>query len=359
MSYTITDEYHILKFNLVTDIPPQDNSLYLFVFKEDNTSPTTPDETYTYYRYYTLPNNQFEYEFHVLSSDFDIGDVLNRFIMVHDNVNQSVPIWTTGEGVTVFIDGEYYKTIHSNNFKVTFNNSKVHTIQAFYQGNNQNRMSYTPLKTYRVKQHDEPSSGGDEEIRGKWSLKFNNPSVLKNLHYNDNKYIQFKLTKGGQPIGGKTIEIIEPSGGLATKTTNSKGIVQLKNHGYNAGKYKLGAYMVDNQHKYATAYKDATIKKNDVKMEHSSSKLYSRTTGLYLKTVRTKVRLLNNRGNPMKNAKLTVYHNKQTKSFKTDKNGYLVIDCKTGTHNFKVVYSGSKNYNAKTIKFTVTVPKNG
>ena len=357
MSYTITDEYHILKFNLVTDIPPTGNSLYLYVFKQGNTSPTTPDQTYTYYSYATLPFDQYEYEFHVLSSDFSIGDVLNRFIMVHDNVNQSVPIWTTDEGVTVFVDGEYYKTIHSNNFKVTFNNSDVHTIQAIYQGNNQNRMSYTPLKTYRVKQHDEDDD--DPKITGKWSLKFQNPSVLKNLHYNDNKPIRFKLTKGGQPIGGEIVEILEPSGGLASKTTNSKGIVELVNHGYNAGKYKFGAYMVDNQHKYATAYKDGTIQKNDVTIEHSSKKLYHRKTQNYLKMKRVTVRLLNNRKNPMKNAKLTIYHNKQTKSLKTDKQGYINIDCKVGSHNFKVVYSGSKNYNKHEEKFTVNVPKNG
>ena len=87
--------------------------------------------------------------------------------------------------------------------------------------------------------------------------------------------------------------------------------------------------------------------------------LNNRKTGVYLKVARVKIRLLNNRNNPMRNAKLTVYHNKQTKSMKTDKQGYVNIDCKVNTHNFKVVYNGSKNYNKKTETFSVTVPKNG
>ena len=146
---------------------------------------------------------------------------------------------------------------------------------------------------------------------------------------------------------------------FSTKTTNSKGIVYLTNKGYNAGKYKLGAYMVDeNLKKYASGYKTATIKKNDVKIEHSSKKLYSKSKA-YLKMKRVYIRLFNNRGSPMKNQKMTVYDNKQTKSLKTDKDGYIKIDCKTGTHNFKVVYAGSKNYNKKTESFSVTVPKKG
>lgn len=357
MSYTVTDEYHILKFKLISEIPMWDNSLYLYVFKQGNTSATTPDQIYTYYSFDVLDDGRYEYEFHVLSSDFDIGDVLNRFVMVHDDVNQTVPIWTTEEGVSVFVDGELTETIHKDNFKLKFDNSEVHTVQAIYQGNSQNRMSYTPLKTYRVKQHDEDDD--DPKITGKWSLKFNNPSVLKDLHYNDNKKIQFKLTRGGTAVGGKIVEVIMPTGGLSTKTTNSKGIVYLTNKGYDAGKYQFGAYMVDeNQKKYASGYKTATIKKNDVKIEHSSKKLYSKSKE-YLKMKRVYIRLFNNRGSPMKNQKMTVYDNKQTKSLKTDKDGYIKIDCKTGTHNFKVVYAGSKNYNKKTESFSVTVPKKG
>ena len=188
--------------------------------KQGNTSATTPDQIYTYYSYDVLDDGRYEYEFHVLSSDFDIGDVLNRFVMVHDDVNQTVPIWTTEEGVSIFIDGELTETIHKDNFKLKFDNSEVHTVQAIYQGNSQNRMSYTPLKTYRVKQHDEDDD--DPKITGKWSLKFNNPSVLKDLHYNDNKKIQFKLTRGGTAVGGKIVEVIMPTGGLSTETTNSK-----------------------------------------------------------------------------------------------------------------------------------------
>ena len=358
MSYTVTDEYHILKFRLITEIPTLSNSLYLYVFKQGNTSATTPDQIYTCYSFDTIDYGKYEYTFHVLSSDFDIGDVLNRFVMVHDDVNQTVPIWTTDEGVSIFVDGEFYKNIHENHFDLKFDNSEVHTVQAIYQGNNQNRMSYTPLKTYRVKQHDEDGGGGGK-LTGKWSLKFNNPSVLKDLHYNDNKKIQFKLTRGGQAVGGKIVEIITPRGSIFTATTNSKGIVYLKNHDFNAGKYKFGAYMVDeNLKKYASGYKTATIKKNDVDITHSSKKLYSKSKA-YLKMKRVYIRLLNNRGNPMKNTKLTVYQNKQTKSLKTDKDGYIKIDCKTGTHNFKIVYAGSKNYNKKTEKFSVTVPKKG
>lgn len=356
MSYTVTDEYHILKFKLTSEIPTWDNSLYLYVFKQGNTSATTPDQVYTYYSYEVLDDGRYEYEFHVLSSDFDIGDVLNRFVMVHDDVNQTVPIWTTDEGVSIFVDGEYKQTIHKNYFDLTFDNTDVHTIQAIYQGNSQNRMSYTPIKTYRIKQHDEP----DPQITGKWSLKFNNPSILKNLHYNDNKNIQFKLTKGGQPVGGKVVEVLLPTGGLSSKTTNSKGIVQLTNHNYTAGKYKLGAYMVDNQHKYTSNYRDVTIKKNEVKLSHSSKKLYNKAKGgEYLKKMRVTIKLQNNKNYPMRKVKLTVYHNNQTKSIRTDNNGNINIDCKTGTHHFKVVFSGSRNYNDKTESFTVIVPKNG
>ena len=67
--------------------------------------------------------------------------------------------------------------------------------------------------------------------------------------------------------------------------------------------------------------------------------------------------LKDNNNQPMKNIKMTLYHNEQVKTFKTDKNGKISMTLPTGKHNFKLMYKGSKNFNSKSEVFSINVPK--
>ncbi len=58
---------------------------------------------------------------------------------------------------------------------------------------------------------------------------------------------------------------------------------------------------------------------------------------------------------PFKKTKISVYDNNNLKTIKTNDMGLLSIDLKKGTHKFRVVYNGSKNYEQTTETFTVKV----
>ena len=353
MSYEITDIYHILNIRLVSKIYTTD--FMLGVYKSDNMSASTPNRTYVATPVPTpTPEEEYEYTFRIPHNDFAVGDVLDRFILEQSGTSSAtIPIWETTDGVTILVDGEFHSKIHSNTFKLKFDNSGEHSVQAVYSGDEYTKMSYTDLERFEIKQHkDSPTP--PPSIVGKYALKFHNPSILKDLTFNDHKKVYFKLTQGGKAVSGKTIEIQLPNGSVVSKTT-SKGLVSFPNTGYSAGKYKIGAYFVDSEtHKrYTSTYKDITIKKADVHLDETHEKVMKK--GVYQKKRRVVIFFRNAYKKPFKKRKLSVYHNKQLKTMKTDDNGHIIMDVGVGTHTFKVVYNGNNDYNKKTLNFTVVV----
>ena len=92
-----------------------------------------------------------------------------------------------------------------------------------------------------------------------------------------------------------------------------------------------------------------------MKFSHKATEVYKKN--VYQKKKKLVMSLKDNNNKPMKSIKMTLYHNEQVKTFKTDKNGKISMTLPTGKHNFKLMYKGSKNYNSKSEVFSVYVPK--
>lgn len=372
MSYEIKDRYHTLTITITTDIADYGN-LYLNVFKSTNLS-TTSDMTCVATNQRILDNGKYVYDFIIRNNQktgqsytFNIGDVLDRFECIHTGSNNQIDVWKTYEGVTVLLDGEYYKTIKSNDImadpvtgdsygyvKLKFTEPKDYSLQCVYQGNEQSKIAYTTQEHFIV---DSPAHASPTpKITGKYALVFYNPKILSNLSYKDNKNIYFKLTRGGQPVGGKTIEIVAPNGAVKTSVTDSRGIVKITNNRYNAGKFQLGAYFIQDGKIQCKTYKTILIRKADPKITFNHTPLKD-SDGTYQKKERVYITLRDNFNKPIKKTKISVYHNNQLKSIKTNDKGYASIDCGVGRHNFKVVYNGTTNLNKKEEKYSIFVAR--
>ena len=347
MSYTVKDKYHTLTFKLKTDTNNTSN-LKLKVYK--STNHTTPAQTYT-------STSSGDYRvFTVNTSDFNKGDVLDKFILSQDGTTN---LWDTHEGLDVLVDGEVYQAvrtvssnaivrdtygndvlnrdepIHSQKFALKFDNKGEHEVQVVYKGNQLTGMSYTDVARILV---DEPS-GGDTD--GAWSLVFVD-KTLKTLTYGDKKTVQFKLTRGGTEVVDETVEIVPPTG-VATGRTNTNGICGFSNISYPVGTYRIGAYHVEGSTTVADTYKTITIKKGNPTITFTDKASFSLGEYCY-------VHLREPNGNPIGNARVTIYENGKKHTKKTSASGNLAFKYdKAGTRTIKVIYSGNKNMNAKSI----------
>ena len=364
MTYTINDQYHQFTLTMATNITDYTN-LYFNVWTTSNHS-STPSVSVVA----TNPrkvDNKWYYDFIVTNDSFNDGDELDKFVVEYRGVSSTVKLWDTHEGVVYLYDGNNEKEIHSSDtytlsnkkygvLKLKFENEGSHSLQAVYSGNKTTKMSYTPLENFMVKDTSSGGGGGSSApVKGGYKLIFNNPSVLKNLVYGDKKKIYFKLTQNGSPVS-RTIQIMTPRGSNYTVNTNAKGLAVLNNNGFNAGHYKIGAFFIQDGRFRAKVYKDIVIKKNDANLTFSHKALYN-SRNVYLKKHRVYCKLTNHLGNPIKNVRLSIYHNNQLKQIKTNDKGYVSLDVGVGRHTFKAVYNGSKNYNKLTKKSSLLVKK--
>lgn len=352
MSYTITDRFHQLVIKMTTDIYDSAN-LYLDVYKQGSFNPVYSLKSSAQKE---LSDGRYEYTFIIHNSDnrHNIGDVLDKFVMEYrPPVSSQTPvkIWNTSEGVDVQLDGERYKTIRSDHFKLTFNEPKEESLQVIYAGNKQTKMAYTPLERFVVSQVPKKSSS-KQQLTGRYILRFYDKKELKDLTFHDGKRIHFVLTRGGDPIAGKTVEVMLPNGDDYSTLTDRNGIVSWKNNRFNAGKYTIGAFFVQDGRVQDRAYADITIKKAKVEITHQVLDINDTKTKV---KKRVTIRVTDKNKKPFKKTKISVYDNNNLKTIKTNDMGLLSIDLKKGTHKFRVVYNGSKNYEQTTETFTVKV----
>ena len=373
MSYEIKDQYHMLVITMQTQITDgMGGTIELQVWKSTNHS-SNPSKRYEAVSYKQVDNDWF-YEFNVPNNDFNDGDVLDKFVIEYTGQGgatqlEGVALWDTNDGVAFMLDGEQVDEIHTEDtmldttyykqygyYKVKFENEGNHSVQAVYSGSRNTKMAYTTLERFIVKDTSSGGGGGSSApIKGGYKLVVNNPQVLKNLVYGDKKKIYFKLTQNGQPVS-RTIEIMNPKGSNYTANTNANGLAVLTNNGFNAGHYKIGAFFVQDGRIRAKEYKDIVIKKNEANLTFSHKALYN-SKNVYQKKHRVYCKLTNHLGNPIKNVRLSIYHNNQLKQIKTNDKGYVSLDVGVGRHTFKAVYNGSKNYNKLTKKSSLLVKK--
>lgn len=333
LSYIIENRTDNLIINLTSNVL---NPLAL-TFKRNGTSQTAINSTI----------NEGVHNWIIPLSNYSLGDVLSEFQIS----TTGKYLWDFDEGVTILLDGKEYDTIYSDTFTMNFDKADEYTLEAVYVGNDKMAMSSTGKKTFAVSQPTIENPSPTQT--GKYKLAFKNKN-LSTLTYNDGAEIRFVLTQGGSPVRGKTIECVAPKS-IKSIDTNKNGEVYYSNIGFDAGKYKLGAYFYDYQDRadkkiVDSTYKTITIKKADPKITY--------TTATVKKGQKVGIFVRDNKGNRVVNEKVPVYLNGKLYTKTTNSNGNIWFKMtNTGTFKFKVAYKGNKNLNKKTVTFTKKIKR--
>lgn len=333
LSYIIEDRNDNLIINLTSDIA----SPLSLKFRRNGTMQSA--------KYSTI--NEGVHNWTIPLSNYSLGDVLSDFTLSTSNKS----LWEYDEGVTILLDGKEYDNIHSNSFTMNFDKADEYTLEAVYVGNDKMAMSSTGKKTFAVSQPTIENPSPTQT--GKYKLAFKNTN-LSTLTYNDGAEIRFVLTQGGSAVRGKTIECVTPKS-IRSIDTNKNGEVFYYNTGFDAGKYKLGAYFYDYQDRadkkiVDSTYKTITIKKADPRITY--------TTATVKKGQKVGIFVRDNKGNRVVNEKVPVYLNGKLYTKTTNSNGNIWFKMtNTGTFKFKITYKGNKNLNKKTVTFTKKIKR--
>lgn len=280
-------------------------------------------------------------------SNYSIGDTLSEFTVSISDVKP----WELDEGVTILLDGKEYDVIHSDYFTLNLDKEDEYTLEAVFSGNDKLEMATTGKVRFKANQPTVENPSPSQT--GKYSLKFKNPN-LSTLTYNDGKEIRFVLTQGGVPVRGKTIECVTPKE-ILSSDSNKDGEVYYTNKGYNAGTYKLGAYMYDYQDRADKKIVDSTYKTITIKKANPN---ITYTTATIKKGEKVGIFVRDNKGNRVVNEKVPVYLNGKLYTKTTNSNGNIWFKMtNTGTFKFKIAYKGNKNLNKKTVTFTKKVQR--
>lgn len=362
MSYEILDLHHVLKLTLTTD---STNSIYLRTYVNGSNIVHNPT-------YVGVPDNDYHLTFIIPHSDYNIGDTITKFELVSDN---NTKLYETNEGVVVLLNGSQIPVgkvttvngvdtlmkdndgnmitenkLSNNKFYLNFDKEGDYDLQAVYLGNGSNNMSHTDKVHFEVAQPPLDEEGTIENT-GKYLLRFRD-SKIPTLTYQDNTDIYFRLTKGGVPVAGRTIQRVSPNGGVGTASTSSKGLVKMTNTNWNAGKSKIGAYYFDETtNKVITStYRTITIKKGTPVITDNFN-----SAGSFVKGSKYKA-TLKYRNKAMSKVKLVLYVNGKKTSKTTSSSGVITYPFKSkGTFNLKIVYTGDKNHNAVELSRKVTI----
>ena len=295
--------------------------------------------------------------FTVPYSDFNIGTRLETFIM---RLQGTTNLYALDEGVTVLVDGEesyvgkvtnnsavfennklvMEKELRTNKFALVFKDNKTHSVQAVYKGNKEIGFSSSDKIVITPQQNSTQ----------RYLLTQDIPKQMK---YLETPNFKWKLTKGGSPVSGKTIERIMPTA-IWTGQTNSRGeVIGAGNSSVDAlyqwevGKYKVGGQFHQNGVLVCECWTDLEIVKNTPSLVFISAKEKGKTA---------QFKLTDPQGNPMPNRVVSIVIGSQTYTKTTDSIGkvYLRIN-RTGNFKYKATYNGDKNYNAVTINASETI----
>ena len=176
-------------------------------------------------------------------------------------------------------------------------------------------------------------------------------SCKSNMHYRDNTKVLFRLTRGGKPVEGKTLEMTDF---LSTNSrqTNSNGEAWFFNHRSNTvpNKYKIGAKFFDGERNKPTksVYKDVTVKKGFASFEVNHDAVLK---GRYFS-----VKLKDSGGNPIANVKVQVSINGKKYDRKTNSKGNVNIQMnEVGKFKYICTFNGNKYYYDCKLKHRETV----
>lgn len=244
------------------------------------------------------------------------------------------------------LDQEQYVMTYPTPVPFTFEDTKEHEVSAVFVGDD--TRSYAIAPTVTIMSDQRPPSGGGgggggtedcpKPQTGKYVLSIDCPNTFK---YRDGQKIRYRLTRGGNPVCGKIVEIVDFKY-MNTATTDKNGYVETANTHLNApvGSYKLGARFyegtVDKPITYV--FKDVKVVKNDVDWRFNGAD----TVNSY---AFFKLHQKGDVSKPLANTKVTVYIDGKATTKKTNDNGTVGFKItKKGNHKYKCVFAGDKNY---------------
>ena len=244
----------------------------------------------------------------------------------------------------------------------TFPKKGDYVVQAVYVGDEDDNIAISEKVVIKVnaptRRNNSPVAEDDQDkLPGEYSLKI--VEAPKQFTYKDGKSVVLQLTKGNHPIHGYVIECQALNGQTYTTETDANGKVKITNsasYAYDVGHYQWGgrffdATDVDHNRKLILS----ALRWIDIVKAKPSFK-YNAESGRINKGKNLVIKLMGVNA-PRQGQKLTYSINggsKKTKKTNTKGNIHIPMNTK-GTFKVKVMYAGTKNYEAISKTFTVKV----
>ena len=264
-------------------------------------------------------------------------------------LNISTEDLTEGDIVYFIINGDvlddkpmtYPTPVH-----YTFDENKEYEVSAVYVGDDNRSYAVAPTLTIVAKQRQIDSGGGGQEeggttecpkpASGKYRLTINSPKTFK---YMDGKEIKFTLTRGGNPVCGKTIERTIFVG-IFSSETKPDGTSISKNNlvRYVPNKYKIGARFFEGGEQICKSeFIDVTIKKADLEFVCNEAGAVGNNVVFTLRDKDTK--------RVIPNTQVAISINGKVKVKKTNKNGQVKWKIKSkDKYTYLCAFAGNKYY---------------
>lgn len=213
----------------------------------------------------------------------------------------------------------------------TFQSDGVYEVTAIYKGTNNEGYGISNTKTIHVKE-------GTVTQSGKYKLTISSPSTF---HYRDRKEYKLRLTKGGQPVKGETIEVTNFKR-VTSMVTDKNGYVTIKNSNIHTtpDEYVLGGRFYVNGKQVAKVFKK-------VKVVKANSEFWKITNPSKNNNYVIEWVLRNKESNPyfIAGKKVIIKVNNTIYNKKTASDGTVRIGLKKkGDYTISLSYSGNNNY---------------
>ena len=275
--------------------------------------------------------------------------VFDTVLRVSGNLNDDDIIY-------FIIDGDVVDTpaTFADGLPYIFQESRAYDISAVFIGDDTRSFAVAPTETIMVEQIEKatpptpptppsPTDPCPHPKTGKYKARIETP--LK-FHYMDGQKMRLRLTRGGLPVCGETVEMVDFFY-INTELTRKDGYTRdiFNTHSKSVPKkYKIGVryyYMgTDDKMNVTSDFKDVEIKKADVewKLNHLAG-----TVNDYFSVK------LRNKQNPsveIPNTQVTVYINGKAHTKKTNDKGNVNFKItKKGNYKYKCTFGGNKYYN--------------
>ena len=243
-----------------------------------------------------------------------------------------------GDLIYFVIDGDVVSdpVSYPDTYSHKFEESREYEVSAVFVGDDTRSYAVAPIKVIYAKQREtDPQTPTPPDA--KYRLSIVSPSTFR---YGDGKLIKFKLTKGGVPVEGKTIEKVNFNS-IHSSVTDVNGLSTMYNNVITTHprKYKIGARFYEGGKLITSVFKDVIVAKANT--EFIVNSFAGHSGGIVSFKLRNKDTHAN-----VKGVKVTVYINGKAYTKKTNSSGNVAWKIpKKGNITYKCAFVGTKDYN--------------